>query len=256
MHQLHHHHQTLSPHGSGNPWLSRFAEVEGDKCKSEAGGRKTLSNENAPTGVHPVTSVLSKDEVDFPRGGGSSFTPVEYKQIRAEAIKELKDEVFKDGDSAKKRSKLNVKKSKSSSSNKLKGGKAKKEVRDKAGESRIEHLNYKRIHVGTKIFCQVMAIYPLALIVSLPDQLLGHVPITQISDQLTAALEAADQEEDVGSDASDDGDEGDEEGGGEKRGSSPPDLMEIFQPGQFVSAIVTAIKPPGTTEDEFGSCKD
>ncbi len=93
-----------------------------------------------------------------------------------------------------------------------------------------------------------MAIYPLALIVSLPDQLLGHVPITKISDRLTAALEAADQEEDVGSEASDDGDGGDEEGGGEKRGSSPPDLMEIFQPGQFVSAIVTAIKPPGTTE--------
>lgn len=35
-------------------------------------------------------------EVDFPRGGGTSFTPVEYKSIRAEAIKELNEEnVFK-----------------------------------------------------------------------------------------------------------------------------------------------------------------
>ncbi len=67
-------------------------QEEGDGQKRK---KQKLANENAPTGVHPVTSVLSKDEVDFPRGGGSSFTPVEYKQIRAEAIKELKDEVFK-----------------------------------------------------------------------------------------------------------------------------------------------------------------
>ena len=36
------------------------------------------------------------DEVDFPRGGGSSFTPLEYKIIRAEAIKEAdQDLLFK-----------------------------------------------------------------------------------------------------------------------------------------------------------------
>lgn len=31
-------------------------------------------------------------EIDFPRGGGSSFTPLETKAIRAEAIQELKEE--------------------------------------------------------------------------------------------------------------------------------------------------------------------
>lgn len=37
-------------------------------------------------------------EIDFPRGGGSSFTPLESKAIRKEALQELKDEqVFQVG---------------------------------------------------------------------------------------------------------------------------------------------------------------
>ena len=41
-------------------------------------------------------SLSQREEVDFPRGGGTSFTPIEYKAIREEALKELKDgEVFK-----------------------------------------------------------------------------------------------------------------------------------------------------------------
>ena len=70
------------------------AQEEGDEQKRK---KQKVSNENASTSAQPLASVLSKDEVDFPRGGGSNFTPVEYKQIRAEAIKELKDEVFKVG---------------------------------------------------------------------------------------------------------------------------------------------------------------
>lgn len=97
-----------------------------------------------------------------------------------------------------------------------------------------------------KIFCQVISIYPLALIVSLPGQLLGHVPITQISDQLTTALENAD-EDDADASSSDEEEDGDE-GLDETTKRGPPDLMEIFQPGQFVAAVVTAIKSPGTTD--------
>lgn len=43
----------------------------------------------------PVPHVPAAD-IDFPRGGGSSFTPLETKAIRAEALQELKDEqIFK-----------------------------------------------------------------------------------------------------------------------------------------------------------------
>ena len=42
-----------------------------------------------------VASVSKPEEVDFPRGGGTSFTAAEYKAIRSEALKEMRDEVFK-----------------------------------------------------------------------------------------------------------------------------------------------------------------
>lgn len=40
-------------------------------------------------------SKLTMEEVDFPRGGGSSFTPIEVKAIRAEALREADSELFK-----------------------------------------------------------------------------------------------------------------------------------------------------------------
>lgn len=54
--------------------------------------KRTKVQEDAEGSSHP----LAGGEVDFPRGGGTSFTPVEYKSIRAQAIQELKEEeVFK-----------------------------------------------------------------------------------------------------------------------------------------------------------------
>ena len=45
---------------------------------------------------NPVVSILRPEEVDFPRGGGTTLPPVEYKKVRAEALKELREEdVFK-----------------------------------------------------------------------------------------------------------------------------------------------------------------
>jgi rRNA biogenesis protein RRP5 len=44
----------------------------------------------------PATNLVT-EEVDFPRGGGTSFTPLEVKAIRAEAIKEANEELFEAG---------------------------------------------------------------------------------------------------------------------------------------------------------------
>ena len=44
--------------------------------------------------------------------------------------------------------------------------------------------------VGMKVLGQVVAVEPLALVVSLPNQLFAHAPITQVSSQLTHALES------------------------------------------------------------------
>lgn len=90
-----------------------------------------------------------------------------------------------------------------------------------------------------KLLGQVVAVEPLALIVSLPNQLYAHVPITQISVQLTHALENM---------GDDDAESSDEEGEEESSPSRIPDLFEIFQPGQYVHGIVTAVHAPGTTD--------
>lgn len=45
---------------------------------------------------HTLSSgaTLPAEEIDFPRGGGTSFTPLEVKTIRAEAVKEANVELF------------------------------------------------------------------------------------------------------------------------------------------------------------------
>lgn len=47
-----------------------------------------------PKSMQP-TSTLLTEEVDFPRGGGTTFTPAEVKAIRAEGIKEANEELIK-----------------------------------------------------------------------------------------------------------------------------------------------------------------
>ena len=87
-----------------------------------------------------------------------------------------------------------------------------------------------------------MAVYPFLLIVSLPNQLLGHINITHISQQLTTLLESVTEDDSVSEDGDDDDD------GEVYAERTPPDLTELFHPGQYVRAVVSAVKPPGTTD--------
>ncbi|KAJ3505470.1 hypothetical protein NLJ89_g7399 [Agrocybe chaxingu] len=142
------------------------------------------------------TSTLLAEEVDFPRGGGTSFTPLEVKAIRAEAVKEADAELF------------------------------------------------ARINVGMKIFGRIAAILPLALIISLPNQLYAHVPITNISTQFTEALERMEARE---FSAEENKSEGEDEENSPPR-SYIPELTELFRVGQYVRGVVSAIHEPGTSD--------
>ncbi|KAF8078800.1 hypothetical protein FPV67DRAFT_79954 [Lyophyllum atratum] len=181
----------------------------------------------------PATSTLVAEEVDFPRGGGTSFTPLEVKTIRAEAVKEANEELFEDAQSQAKAAKKRKRKSE-----------VQKAVGDAAAEKndriRIEHLNYKRINIGMKILGQIISIQPLALIVSLPNQLFAHIPLTNISTQYTELLEGMDESEEEP--------EVDEED--EERIPQPrvPDLSETFHEGQYVRTVVTAVHAHGSTD--------
>jgi rRNA biogenesis protein RRP5 len=96
-----------------------------------------------------------------------------------------------------------------------------------------------------KILGQVYAVQPLALIISLPNQLFGHVPITNITSQLTQSLEALDEDEPMSSAGS--GSNGEGEGEDEAL-KAPPELSELFHPGQYVRALVSAVHAPGATD--------
>jgi rRNA biogenesis protein RRP5 len=97
----------------------------------------------------------------------------------------------------------------------------------------VEHLNYKRLTPGTKILARIHSVLNLHLILSLPNQLLAHVPITEISNSLTHLLTK--DEKDSNSDISmkeEESDSDDEE-------SSVPELHQLFRPGQYVLTTLT-----------------
>ncbi|KAF8633036.1 hypothetical protein AX15_001626 [Amanita polypyramis BW_CC] len=185
--------------------------------------------------VQPMSTLLT-EEVDFPRGGGTTLTPAEVKSIRAEGIKEANEELFQG-------------KNKTKSKRRKRGTDAlKTNVREKTEKVRIEHLNYKRLSIGMKILGQIVAVHSLALIVSLPNQLYAHVPITNVSSQYTNMLEhmeelhegeRLDEESDVESESDD------------NEGSSTniryPELSDMFSAGQYVRAIVMAVHAPGSS---------
>lgn len=70
-----------------------------DEASAAPKAKKTKFIVEAKTGganghEAPPPSKLNAEEVDFPRGGGTSFTPLEVKAIRAEALQEVDGELF------------------------------------------------------------------------------------------------------------------------------------------------------------------
>ena len=104
----------------------------------------------------------------------------------------------------------------------------------------------QRVVVDMKILCQIVSVEPLSLIVSLPNQLFGHIPITQISSGFTTLLEKIDES------ADEEDEESEDEDGTSKPRHKIPDLVDLFTPGQYLRAIVTGVHASGTT-DKFGS---
>ena len=92
---------------------------------------------------------------------------------------------------------------------------------------------------GMKILGQITSIQPLALIVSLPNQLLAHVPITNISSQLTELLEKMEEVEESEPEESDDE---------QVRNPRIPNLFEIFHEGQYIRSVVAAVRAHGSSD--------
>ena len=176
--------------------------------------------------VAPNVAARPSAVAAFPRGGGTGLTPLEYRQSVLEGRKEsMNDDLFQETPKSKR--------TKPAPKARTKAKKA-TETPAPTDRQRVELLNYKRLLPGTKMLCCVLAVHPLAIVVSMCDQLLGHVPVTSVSRQLTERLQAAlDDESDK-----EDLDDADEE--------APPELHEIFSVGQWVRASVESVGAPGT----------
>lgn len=99
----------------------------------------------------------------------------------------------------------------------------------------------QRLIPSTKVLAQIILIRPLELIVSLPNQLLGHIPITSISTEYTIRLEASGEATSSEEEEDSDSEDGQESTRG--NGVGLPGLAMLFSPGQWVSAIVVDSKP-------------
>ncbi|KAJ5398020.1 hypothetical protein N7509_006133 [Penicillium cosmopolitanum] len=219
-------------------------------------GAEDRKNEQKPkdTTAAPKASelsVLRDDEPSFPRGGGSVLTPLERKQIQIQAHKDVlfeqkgpkkptrefddndddedEDVDMEDADAAP------SKKSRKKKTKGKKSGDKEKKSEEKEGV-RIEPLTYKRIVPGSMILGQVSSINAHDIGLSLPNNLVGYVPLTSVSKGLEDRIEKMLNEED------DDDDDDSEE--------ISFDLKDHFYIGQYLRAYVVST---GAEATEAGS---
>ncbi|ERT01232.1 hypothetical protein HMPREF1624_02474 [Sporothrix schenckii ATCC 58251] len=203
------------------------ANKSGDfkKTNDKTDKKKPDSESNsvpATAGASTLVSRLKEDEPLFPRGGGSVLTPLEYKQIQVQAKSDaLFDQANGDADKAD----GPEKKKKQKGRRKLDAATAK----PADDGPRIESLNYKAFST----------INPLEVSVALPNNLVGHLPLTSISQTLNERIEAEAEAADK-SDAEDEIDDSENDG---------VDLQELFTVGEYIRVSVVS------TEDDTSNSK-
>lgn len=158
-----------------------------------------------------VPPHVAAREAAFPRGGGTGLSNVEHRQAVLEGRQEsaAASDLFSEKGGRKRTKGAAVKDRKKSQT-------------QSPDAPRVELLNYKRLVPGTRVLASVLAVHPLALVVSYADQLVGHVPVTHISAAFSERMQRAlDADEPV------------------------PELRDAYAPGQWVSASVEHVQPAG-----------
>ncbi|KAL1837088.1 hypothetical protein VTJ49DRAFT_4298 [Mycothermus thermophilus] len=192
------------------------AEKDGDRKKAKNTKQQTTSPAKPP-----ATALVTKEEAPlFPRGGGSILTPLEQKQI---SIQAKQDVLFEEQSASKKKKDVSTKRKRRKSH----ADEADKKLAKDEDAVKVESLNFKRLVQGSLVLGAVCAINPLDVAVALPNNLVGHVPITGISAPLTQRLQASAEKDD-------------EEEESEDEGADDVDLNTLFRMGQYVRAYVTS----------------
>lgn len=195
---------------------------------------KPEKTEKAP----PKASVFKDEETSFPRGGASVLTPLEHKQIQ---IKANQDVLFEqtgtkrtggaDDEYGDMGSEDEGKTAKAEKKRPAKKGKKSHDDEDKEPVVKAEGLNYKKLSAGTIILGQVTDITHQDIVLALPNNLVGYVPLTAVSDKLNERLENLLKEEE-------------EEKGEDDEDFEDVELRDMFYVGQYLRACVTS-----TTDD-------
>lgn len=169
-------------------------------------------------------SIISSSETAFPRGGSTILTPLEVKEISNEATSDVLFEVANSN-------KRTISSKGEQPAKKQKKSKKKTEEDPEEKTVQIENFNFKNLTPGSSILGQITSIGKMDLTISIGDNLVGYVPITSISEEITSQLEELEDED---SDMEDE----------ETKPKVLPKLNELFKIGQWLRAKI--VKP----EDE------
>ncbi|KAK4685994.1 rRNA biogenesis protein RRP5, partial [Tremellales sp. Uapishka_1] len=216
---------------------SKKRAQQGDSQQKFKKPRVSEGKEPVARAAPAFLSALKDEETDFPRGGGSSLTPLELKETWAEGRREADEEARAENSKAgskpkgKQISERQAKRIKKAEVDEMKKEREKDNIR-------VEELNYKRLIPGTHLLTRIHTVLPLHLILSLPNNLLAHVPITEITSTLTNLLNS--EVEDAAESTTSKMDQDEES---ENEASSAPDLATLFQPGQYFPAKVLNLYP-------------
>ncbi|KAI8983026.1 hypothetical protein BDB01DRAFT_792092 [Pilobolus umbonatus] len=150
--------------------------------------RKTTEVDNSAS----AATIASHAEESFPRGGASTLTPLEHREISNKAAHDLfttaaTEETVSTTEQPVKKKRKSAKKAKAVTEEK------------KEEKQAIGQLHYKQLTVGTSVLGCISHINELEIVVSLPNQIVGTLAITEISDPITALVEkvAAEDEDEL-----------------------------------------------------------
>ena len=195
-----------------------------------------------PDNKEQKSLLSSAAEIAFPRGGGSILTPMEMKEVANEAKRDvLFEQAAKSDEPSKKKSKTNNKKSKKL--NLLSKDEQEDDEKKNIDKITIDTLSYNILNPGSYVLGMVQQINKMEIVLSLADNLVGYIPITNISSELVDILERYDDQEESDSDSDEEMDSDDEDN--DKKTSTDkkqqidfPSLNERFFIGQYLRAKV------------------
>ncbi|KAF4551253.1 putative rRNA biogenesis protein rrp5 [Elsinoe fawcettii] len=215
---------------SGKPHV--VSNTSDKKSVKPAAEKNQTKAQQEPPRKSVKSSLLSGEERSFPRGGASVLTPLEQRQIKADAERDVlfeeagKSKVVREEYGEEDPDGEPKKRSTSKTQRKPKSSKASSKETD-VEVVRIQGLGYKSLAVGSLVLGQVTTITSKDVALALPNNLTGYIPITAVSDRVNERIDSLLKED--GEDQAEKSDDDED-----------VDLKKLFRTGQFLRAYVTA----------------